>query len=405
MGNSIVAGLSTKSNAQNEKAANQRGQQAYEQAIAAGIPDTQAKLLAAKEVLASVSPGKRPQVDINETDDALSVSYLRGDKSKGGITLTNTNSLTAIGGLTSWISDEGLWGNNDVVKLATGLLDRRAVATQYMIDQATHDINYYTMSSSNGGNKINGNSGQGVFIPWRPDLIPQPQKMQSPLERFNKGQRTTPGPWADGYVWKDKQTKAPEQNNGATGIAQFIKDYSGDVGTAIGIIGDISTPVISNRLLGQAKAAGNTIAAGPSGTLNAYQRGLLQGADTLADATAVFSSSSKSGQAITQIANSTILKGVKKLPLIGNVVGGLTIPTASYLAEPGNGYRDTVAASVSFGAGWAIPLAVGGAVALVASTPLAIGAGVLAAGAYAFGGGDDYVEQLSKDFYDYLRNN
>ncbi|RVU37133.1 LysM peptidoglycan-binding domain-containing protein [Rheinheimera riviphila] len=128
LGNSIVAGLSSKSNAQNEKAANQRGQQAYEQAIAAGIPDTQAKLLAAKEVLASVSPGKRPQVDINETDDALSVSYLRGDKSKGGITLTNTNSLTAIGGLTSWISDEGLWGNNDVLKLATGLLDRRAEA-------------------------------------------------------------------------------------------------------------------------------------------------------------------------------------------------------------------------------------------------------------------------------------
>ncbi len=128
LGNSIVSGLRTK---QTEQQAERKGKEAYDKAKAEGASESQAQLLAAEEVLASVSPDKRPKVNINEAENALTVSYLRGDKSKGGITLTNTNSLTAISGLASWISDEGLWGNKQMLGLATGLLDKRAAYYSY----------------------------------------------------------------------------------------------------------------------------------------------------------------------------------------------------------------------------------------------------------------------------------
>jgi len=126
LGNSIVAKLGSKSTAQNEKQANDRGDAAYERARAQGKSPREAELIATREVLATLPSGTRSQININESDDVLGVSYLRGDKSKGGLTLTNANAGTSHREVVSWISDEGLWGNNDALNLAMRSLDKRA---------------------------------------------------------------------------------------------------------------------------------------------------------------------------------------------------------------------------------------------------------------------------------------
>jgi len=105
IGNSIVSGLSSKSNSQSESEANQHGKQAYEKAIAANIPHEQAKLLAAQEVLASLSPDKRQKVSIAQDGDTLQIANNRLDRSKGGITMSGTNAVDSIMVLTSRISD------------------------------------------------------------------------------------------------------------------------------------------------------------------------------------------------------------------------------------------------------------------------------------------------------------
>ncbi|RVU37138.1 LysM peptidoglycan-binding domain-containing protein [Rheinheimera riviphila] len=126
VGNSIVAKLGSKSTAQNEKQANDRGDAAYERARAQGKSPREAELIATREVLATLPSGTRSQINLSESDDVLGVSYLRGDKSKGGLTLTNANAGTSHREVVSWISDEGLWGNNDALNLAMRSLDKRA---------------------------------------------------------------------------------------------------------------------------------------------------------------------------------------------------------------------------------------------------------------------------------------
>lgn|GEM_PF-5483306 len=150
LGNSIVKGLSSKSNSQSENEANQRGKQAYEQAIDANIPHEQAKLLALEEVMSSLSPDKRQKVSIVQDGDTLQIANNRLDRSKGGITMSGTNAVDSIMGLTSWISDEGLWGNNDVLKLAMGQLSNRAAATQYSVAKSQHEMKYYALGGHNG---------------------------------------------------------------------------------------------------------------------------------------------------------------------------------------------------------------------------------------------------------------
>lgn len=134
LGNSIVSGLSTK---QTEKQAERKGNEAFEKAKAAGMTDTQASKVATDEMLSMLPPDKRRQLLIDNDGKRLSINFAgengKVDRNQGGLSmsLAGDDFRSRHASLVDFISDEGLWGNNQVLGLATGLLDKRAAYYSY----------------------------------------------------------------------------------------------------------------------------------------------------------------------------------------------------------------------------------------------------------------------------------
>ncbi len=134
LGNSIVSGLSTK---QTEKQAERKGNEAFEKAKAAGMTDTQASNVATDEMLSMLPPDKRRQLLIDNDGKRLSINFAgengKVDRNQGGLSmsLAGDDFSSRHASLVDFISDEGLWGNNQMLGLATGLLDKRAAYYSY----------------------------------------------------------------------------------------------------------------------------------------------------------------------------------------------------------------------------------------------------------------------------------
>jgi hypothetical protein len=134
LGNSIVSGLSTK---QTEKQAERKGNEAFEKAKAAGMTDSQASKVATDEMLSMLPPDKRRQLLIDNDGKRLSINFAgengKVDRNQGGLSmsLAGDDFRSRHASLVDFISDEGLWGNNQMLGLATGLLDKRAAYYSY----------------------------------------------------------------------------------------------------------------------------------------------------------------------------------------------------------------------------------------------------------------------------------
>ncbi len=134
LGNSIVAGLSNK---QTEQQAERKGNEAFEKAKAAGMTDTQASQVATDEMLSMLPPDKRRQLLIDNDGERLSINFAgkngKVDRNQGGLSmsLAGDDFRSRHASLVDFISDEGLWGNNQMLGLATGLLDKRAAYYSY----------------------------------------------------------------------------------------------------------------------------------------------------------------------------------------------------------------------------------------------------------------------------------
>lgn len=134
MGNSIVSGLSTK---QTEQQAERKGNEAFEKAKAVGMTDTQAAQAATDEMLSMLPPDKRRHLLIDNDGKRLSINFAgkngKVDRNQGGLTmsLAGDDFRSRHASLVDFISDEGLWGNNQMLGLATGLLDKRAAYYSY----------------------------------------------------------------------------------------------------------------------------------------------------------------------------------------------------------------------------------------------------------------------------------
>jgi hypothetical protein len=134
LGNSIVSGLSTK---QTEQQAERKGNEAFEKAKAAGMTDTQAAQAATDEMLSMLPPDKRRQLLVDNDGERLSINFAgkngKVDRNQGGLSmsLAGDDFRSRHASLVDFISDEGLWGNNQMLGLATGLLDKRAAYYSY----------------------------------------------------------------------------------------------------------------------------------------------------------------------------------------------------------------------------------------------------------------------------------
>jgi hypothetical protein len=134
LGNSIVSGLSTK---QTEQQAERKGNEAFAKAKAAGMTDTQASKVATDEMLSMLPPDKRRQLLIDNDGKRLSINFAgengKVDRNQGGLSmsLAGDDFRSRHSSLVDFISDEGLWGNNQMLGLATGLLDKRAAYYSY----------------------------------------------------------------------------------------------------------------------------------------------------------------------------------------------------------------------------------------------------------------------------------
>ncbi|HEY0906572.1 MAG TPA: hypothetical protein VGE17_05175, partial [Methylophilus sp.] len=134
LGNSIVSGMSTK---QTEKQAERKGNEAFEKAKAAGMTDTQAAQAATDEMLSMLPPEKRRQLLVDNDGERLSINFAgkngKVDRNQGGLSMSMAGDdfRSRHASLVDFISDEGLWGNNQMLGLATGLLDKRAAYYSY----------------------------------------------------------------------------------------------------------------------------------------------------------------------------------------------------------------------------------------------------------------------------------
>ena len=134
LGNAVVSGLSTK---QTEQQAERKGNEAFEKAKAAGMTDTQAAQAATDEMLSMLPPEKRRQLLIDNDGKRLSINFAgengKVDRNQGGLSmsLAGDDFRSRHASLVDFISDEGLWGNNQMLGLATGLLDKRAAYYSY----------------------------------------------------------------------------------------------------------------------------------------------------------------------------------------------------------------------------------------------------------------------------------
>ncbi len=215
-------------------------------------------------------------------------------------------------------------------------------ASAYRLAQSAHEMKYYAL----GGGDQGGSDRR--FIPITP--APTPTTVRSPEKPF---------------------------------------DWSNAAGKASTIIGAAGNSLDMAATL-KAKDAANAIL-NRGGNLNAYQRGLLDDAAKLSQTEAIFSTTSKSGQAISVVSASGLGKLARGVPLAGNLLGLATIPIDAYSAPKGQGWDAGIAATVSFGGGFVAATAgfkggalLGAAAALFVG-PLAIP--VLAAvGAIAFAG-------------------
>ncbi len=198
--------------------------------------------------------------------------------------------------------------------------------------------------------------------------------------------------------------QTPDTNfisNSSTNYKQMI----GYLGAGVEVSGRVGEYFLAKSSLKDAKLTGELIAGGPNGKLNMYQRDLLKGAETLEEATKIFTENSKSGRAIRDVANSPALRMVKGVPVVGTVIGAGTIPLSYMSAENNNEWRDTTAATASVVGGIAAPAVVGGALVLAAaSAPVVAVAGIGAAIGYGFFGGSDFVDSTVREIYDDIRN-
>ncbi len=134
MGNAVVSGLSTK---QTEQQAERKGNEAFEKAKAAGMTDTQAAQAATDEMLSMLPPDKRRQLLIDNDGKRLSINFAgengKVDRNQGGLSMSMAGDdfRSRHAALVDFISDEGLWGNTQMLGLATGLLDKRAAYYSY----------------------------------------------------------------------------------------------------------------------------------------------------------------------------------------------------------------------------------------------------------------------------------
>jgi len=130
----MVSGLSTK---QTEQQAERKGNEAFEKAKASGMTDTQASKVATDEMLSMLPPDKRRQLLIDNDGKRLSINFAgengKVDRNQGGLSmsLAGDDFRSRHSSLVDFISDEGLWGNNQMLGLATGLLDKRAAYYSY----------------------------------------------------------------------------------------------------------------------------------------------------------------------------------------------------------------------------------------------------------------------------------
>lgn len=101
------------------------------------MTDTQASKVATDEMLSMLPPDKRRQLLVDNDGERLSINFAgkngKVDRNQGGLSMSMAGDdfRSRHASLVDFISDEGLWGNNQMLGLATGLLDKRAAYYSY----------------------------------------------------------------------------------------------------------------------------------------------------------------------------------------------------------------------------------------------------------------------------------